>query len=171
MKVVRAHISLHCLVELDCAVCGAELSRETVIVPATGSTDPEPTEPTDLEPTEPTEENPFTDVDETNYFYDSVLWAVEKGITSGTTETTFSPYAKCERCQVVTFLYRYFDEPEVTTSESPFTDVNTDDYFYSAMLWAVEKGITTGTSDTTFGPFVTCERCMVVTFLYRALVE
>ncbi len=121
---------------------------------------------------EPTStENPFTDVNEGDYFYTAVLWAVENGITTGTSATTFSPYATCERCQVVTFLYRYFDEPEVTTTSNPFTDVDTDDYFYNAVLWAVDNGITTGTSDTTFGPFVTCERCMVVTFLYRALGE
>ncbi len=121
---------------------------------------------------EPTStENPFTDVNEGDYFYNAVLWAVEKGITTGTSDTTFSPYNKCERCQVVTFLYRYFGQPEVTTTSNPFTDVDTDDYFYNAVLWAVDNGITTGTTETTFGPFVTCERCMVVTFLYRALGE
>ncbi len=116
-------------------------------------------------------ENPFTDVTEEDYFYTAVLWAVENGITTGTSETTFSPYNLCERCQVVTFLYRYFDEPEVTTSTNPFTDVTTEDYFYNAVLWASENGITTGTTDTTFSPFGTCERCMVVTFLHRALAE
>ncbi len=113
-------------------------------------------------------ENPFTDVTEEDYFYTAVLWAVENGITTGTSDTTFSPYDLCERCQVVTFLYRYFGQPEVTATENPFTDVDTDDYFYNAVLWAVENGITTGTTENTFGPFVTCERCMVVTFLYRA---
>ncbi len=167
-----------------CSVCGAELSRETVIVPATGSTDPEPTEPTeptdpepteptDPEPTEPTdpdptEENPFTDVDETNYFYDAVLWAIENGITSGTSETTFSPYQEAERCQVVTFLWRAAGCPEVAEGTvNPFTDVSESDYFYTAVLWAVEKGITSGTTATTFSPFAKCERCQVVTFLYR----
>ncbi len=116
-------------------------------------------------------ENPFTDVSESDYFYTAVLWAVEKGITSGTTATTFSPFAKCERCQVVTFLYRYFGEPAVTTGSNSFTDVNASNYFYNAVQWAVQNGITSGTTATTFGPFVTCERCMVVTFLYRALVE
>ncbi|MCD8145509.1 MAG: S-layer homology domain-containing protein [Oscillospiraceae bacterium] len=121
---------------------------------------------------EPTStENPFTDVNEGDYFYTAVLWAVEQGITTGTSDTTFSPYNKCERCQVVTFLYRYFGKPEVTTTSNPFTDVDTDDYFYNAVLWAVEEGVTSGTTATTFGPFVTCERCMVVTFLYRALVD
>ncbi len=116
-------------------------------------------------------ENPFTDVSESDYFYTAVLWAVEQGITTGTSATTFSPYTTCERCQVVTFLYRYFGEPEITTTENPFTDVNTGNYFYNAVLWAVDNGITSGTTATTFGPFVTCERCMVVTFLYRALGE
>ncbi len=116
-------------------------------------------------------ENPFTDVTEDDYFYTAVLWAVENGITTGTSDTTFSPYDLCERCQVVTFLYRYFGQPEVTATENPFTDVDTDDYFYNAVLWAMENGITTGTTENTFGPFVTCERCMVVTFLYRVLVE
>ncbi len=116
-------------------------------------------------------ENPFTDVNEDDYFYTAVLWAVQEGITTGTSDTTFSPYEKCERCQVVTFLYRAFGEPEVTDTTNPFTDVDTDDYFYNAVLWAVEEGVTSGTTATTFGPFVTCERCMIVTFLYRALAE
>ncbi len=169
-----------------CTVCGEELSRETVIVPATGSTDPEPTEPTDPEPTEPTdpeptdpeptdpeptEENPFTDVDETNYFYDAVLWAIENGITSGTSETTFSPYQEAERCQVVTFLWRAAGCPNPTNTENPFTDVSESDYFYTAVLWAVEKGITSGTTATTFSPYAKCERCQVVTFLYRYFGE
>ncbi len=113
-------------------------------------------------------ENPFTDVTEEDYFYTAVLWAVENGITTGTSDTTFSPYDVCERCQVVTFLYRYFGQPEVTATENNFTDVDADDYFYNAVLWAVENGSTTGTSDTTFSPYELCERCMVVTFLYRA---
>ncbi|MCD8144097.1 MAG: S-layer homology domain-containing protein [Oscillospiraceae bacterium] len=97
-----------------------------------------------------------------------MLWICD---TTGTADTTFSPYEKCERCQVVTFLYRAFGEPEITDTTNPFTDVDTDDYFYNAVLWAVEEGVTSGTTATTFGPFVTCERCMIVTFLYRALAE
>ncbi len=114
-------------------------------------------------------ENPFTDVTEDDYFYTAVLWAVENGITTGTTDTTFSPYDECERCQVVTFLYRFSGEPELSEDvENPFTDV-TGDYYYNAVLWAVENGITTGTTDTTFSPYNVCERCQIVTFLYRAL--
>lgn len=115
------------------------------------------------------ENNPFLDVYETHYFYDSVMWAVEQGITTGTTTTTFSPFKACERCQIVTFLWRYYGSPEPTITENPFTDVKETDYFYKAVLWAVENGITTGTTATTFSPYKSCERGQVVTFLWRAM--
>ncbi|MCD8145508.1 MAG: S-layer homology domain-containing protein [Oscillospiraceae bacterium] len=113
-------------------------------------------------------ENPFTDVSETEYYYNAVLWAYSKGITTGTTETTFSPNETCERCQIVTFLYRYYGEPAVSGAENPFTDVKETDYYYNAVLWACSEAVTNGTTETTFSPHEECERCEFVSFLYRA---
>ena len=112
--------------------------------------------------------NPFTDVKEIDYFYKPVLWAVENNITSGTSATTFSPYNTCTRAQVMAFLYKAMGSPGVSGS-NPFTDVKESDYFYNAVLWAVSQGITNGTSATTFGPYNTCTRAQVMTFLYKAM--
>jgi uncharacterized repeat protein (TIGR02543 family) len=111
---------------------------------------------------------PFTDVASNAYYFDAVKWAVENGITSGTTATTFAPNATCTRAQTVTFLWRAMGSPEPTTTVNPFTDVKTDAYYYKAVLWAVEKGITVGTSATTFAPNTTVTRAQVATFLWRA---
>ena len=117
----------------------------------------------------PTEsKNPFTDVKEGTYYYNAVLWAVEKGITNGTSATTFSPDEDCTRAQAVTFLWRAAGKPAPTESKNPFTDVKESEYYYNAVLWAVEKGITNGTSKTTFAPDDTCTRAQTVTFLFRA---
>ena len=110
----------------------------------------------------------FSDVSKNNYFYDAVEWAVDKGITSGTGGTTFSPNASCTRGQMVTFLWRAAGSPAPKSAETPFTDVNKGDYFYDAVLWAVEQGITSGTSATTFSPNATVTRGQTVTFLWRA---
>ena len=118
------------------------------------------------EPTEGT--NPFTDVKEGAYYYKAVLWAVEKGITNGTSETTFDPDETCTRGQIVTFLWRRAGKPAPTGANNPFADVKPSAYFGSAVLWAVEKGITNGTSETTFEPNEDCTRAQVVTFLFRA---
>ena len=115
----------------------------------------------------PAGENPFTDVAESAYYHDAVLWAVEKGITSGTSATTFSPNNPCTRAQAVTFLWRAAGSPEPGIAENPFVDVSADAYYYKAVLWAVEKGITSGTSATTFSPNATCSRAQIVTFLWR----
>lgn len=112
-------------------------------------------------------ENPFTDVDTGDYYYDAVLWAVDNGITKGTTETTFGPNDTCTRAQVVTFLWRANEENEAGI-KNPFTDVDSKDYYYDAVLWAVDNEITKGTTKTTFSPNDTCTRAEVVTFLYRA---
>ena len=112
-------------------------------------------------------ENPFTDVQESDYFYNPVLWAVQQGITSGTSETTFSPYNSCTRAQVMAFLYKANGSPEVS-GENPFTDVQESDYFYKPVLWAVQQGITSGTSATSFSPYNQCTRAQVMTFLYKA---
>lgn len=109
----------------------------------------------------------FTDVDKTAYYYDAVAWAVENGITNGTSAATFSPNASCTRAQMMTFLWRAAGSPKATGS-NPFTDVSTNAYYYDAVLWAVENGITNGTSDTTFSPGITVTRGQTVTFLWRA---
>lgn len=114
--------------------------------------------------------NPFTDVKEDAYYYKAVLWAVENGITSGTSKTTFSPDEGCTRGQVATFLWRYEGKPGNAT-RNPFTDVRTSAYYYGAVLWAVENGITNGTSATTFEPEATCTRGQIVTFLYRDIAN
>ena len=110
----------------------------------------------------------FTDVADKAYYRDAVAWAVENGITKGTTATTFSPNATCTRAQAVTFLWRAAGSPEPKTSTMPFTDVNAGSYCYDAVLWAVENGITEGTSDTTFSPNATCTRAQIVAFLWRS---
>ena len=110
----------------------------------------------------------FNDVKSGDYFYDAVNWAVEKGITTGTRATTFSPNASCTRAQIVTFLWRASGSPEPKTASNPFTDVAANAYYCKAVLWAVENGITTGTSATTFSPDAPCTRAQGVTFLWRA---
>ncbi len=118
-----------------------------------------------------TTENPFTDVKAGEYYYKAVLWARENGITGGTSETTFGPDDNCTRAQVITFLWNAVGKPEPTTTENPFTDVKAGKYYYKAVLWAWENGITRGTSETTFSPKAVCTRAQVVTFLYREMGE
>ena len=111
--------------------------------------------------------NFFMDVKAGDYFYDAVLWAAEKGITSGTDATHFSPNAACTRAQIVTFLWRAAGSPEPKGTGS-FADVPADSYYTKAVAWAVENGITGGTGDGKFSPDATCTRAQAVTFLYRA---
>ena len=118
---------------------------------------------------QPPAENPFTDVPEGSFYYDPVLWAVEEGITNGATADTFNPGGQCQRAHVVTFLWRAAGQPEPTTTQNPFEDVKESDFYYKAVLWAVENGITNGVDATHFGPFAYCNRAQVVTFLYRAM--
>lgn len=128
-----------------------------------------PTDPTD--PTEPTKPNPFVDVPSGSYFYNPVIWAYyhTPQITAGTNATHFSPMDTCTRAQVVTFLWRAAGQPNPGSTSSPFVDVqNPNNYYYKAVLWAVEKGITNGTSATRFSPNDACTRGQVVTFLWRA---
>lgn len=110
----------------------------------------------------------FHDVSRFDYFYDAVKWAVDHDITSGTGRFTFSPNAACTRAQTVTFLWRAAGSPRPVSAVNPFTDVHYGDYFYQAVLWAVENGITVGTSATTFSPDATVTRAQVVTLLWRA---
>ena len=112
--------------------------------------------------------NPFADVAEDSFYYDAVLWAVENGITTGADETHFLPDAICQRASVVTFLWRAAGSPEPETTVNPFVDVTEDAFFYKAVLWALEQGITTGVDATHFAPFGECSRAQVVTFLWRA---
>ncbi len=116
-------------------------------------------------------ETPFTDLVEGAFYYDAVLWAVEKGITNGMTATTFNPGGSCTRGQIVTFLYRFAGSPEVETADSPFTDLKADAFYTVPVAWAVAGNITNGLSATTFGPDATCTRAQVVTFLYREVVK
>ena len=117
----------------------------------------------------PSLNNPFVDVKEGDYFYNAVLWAVghDPQITNGTDKTHFSPNAKCTRGQVVTFLWRAKGCPEPTTSNNPFNDVKSGEYYYKAVLWAVGNEITSGTDKTHFSPNAKCTRGQVVTFLWR----
>ena len=110
----------------------------------------------------------FVDVATGSYYEDAVDWAVENGITKGTDDTHFSPDGICTRAQAVTFLWRTAGSPKPEIRTMPFTDVPVGSYYYDAVLWAVENGITKGTSDTTFSPNMTCSRAQIVTFLWRS---
>ena len=110
----------------------------------------------------------FVDVPEGSYYEEAVAWAVENGITKGTSDTTFDPNGICTRAQAVTFLWRAAGSPEPKSNVMPFEDVAAEAYYYKAVLWAVENGITKGTSETTFSPDADCTRAQIVTFLWRA---
>ncbi len=110
----------------------------------------------------------FVDVATGSYYEDAVDWAVENGITQGTDDTHFSPDGICTRAQAVTFLWRAAGSPAAKSSAMPFTDVKSGSYYYDAVLWAVENGITKGTSATTFSPDQNCSRAQIVTFLWRS---
>ena len=115
----------------------------------------------------------FEDVEEGTWYSQAVRWAVEQGITNGYgSDTIFNPDGECTRGQIATFLYRYFEEPVMELTENPFEDVDPEEFYYNAVLWAVEQGITNGYgSDTIFNPDGNCTRAQNVTFLYRALAE
>ena len=115
----------------------------------------------------PTGKNPFIDVPAGSYYEDAVVWAVEKGITSGTSAVTFDPNGICTRAQAVTFLWRAAGSPAPKSMNS-FADVPADAYYAKAVAWAVENGITSGTGGGKFSPDATCTRAQIVTFLYRA---
>ncbi|MEG2584068.1 MAG: S-layer homology domain-containing protein, partial [Oscillospiraceae bacterium] len=112
--------------------------------------------------------HPFIDVNAGSYYEDAVVWALNNNVTSGTSDITFSPNDTCTRGQVVTFLWRAKGSPEPKSTNNPFADVSTSDYYYKAVLWAVENDITSGTSASTFSPNDTCISGQVITFLYRA---
>ena len=110
----------------------------------------------------------FVDVATGSYYEDAVDWAVGNGITQGTDATHFSPDGICTRAQAVTFLWRAAGSPKPETRTMPFTDIPAGSYYYDAVLWAVENGITKGTSDTTFSPNMTCTRAQIVALLWRS---
>ena len=115
----------------------------------------------------PEEKDPYGDVSKDSYYYDAVKWAAETGVTTGVGDGLFAPEWVCTRGQIVTFLWRASGSPAPKATELPFTDVAADAYYAQAVLWAVENGITNGTSETTFSPDQTCTRAQIVTFLYR----
>ena len=121
------------------------------------------------EPEPKTKNNPFTDVQEGAYYYNAVLWAVENGITNGTGKDTFSPGATVTRGQTVTFLYRYFHEPQIWRDDGSFVDVPADAYYANAVRWALQEEITNGMDANHFQPDSPCTRGQIVTFLYRAM--
>ena len=108
----------------------------------------------------------FFDVALGSYYYDAVVWAVDNGITKGTSDTTFSPNMTCSRAQIVTFLWRSEKSPAAGTA-NPFADVKSTAYYADAVLWAVKENITKGTTSTTFSPDADCTRAQIVTFLWR----
>jgi len=110
----------------------------------------------------------FTDVDKDSDSYQAILWAAERGITIGTSKTTFQPTAVCSRGQMATFLYRYSGSPAVTGTH-PFADVPDNTYYHDAVTWAAQTGVTRGTSATTFSPADNCTRGQMITFLHRLL--
>ena len=111
---------------------------------------------------------PFTDVSAGAYYFDAVRWAAEEGITSGVTGTTFAPGRSCTRAQIITFLWRANGSPRAENTKNPFTDVSADAYYYDAVLWAVEEGITSGVTGTTFAPDASCTRAQAAVMLWRA---
>ena len=115
--------------------------------------------------------NPFVDVKESDFYYNAVLWAVEKGITTGADATHFNPAGACNRAQVVTFLWNACGKTQPQIAEHPFRDVPAGSWFETAVLWAMEEGITSGVSETAFGPGLSCNRAQIVTFLYGAYAE
>ena len=154
-----------------CSVCGEQRTEKIPVIVPTPTPDPTPTPtPAPAPSPSPRIDNPFRDVSESAYYYSPVLWAIHHNpqITEGTDAAHFSPAAVCTRAQVVTFLWRAMGEPTPQSMRNPFTDVKPGDYYFSAVLWAVEQGITLGTSPNQFSPGSPCTRAHVVTFLWRA---
>ena len=118
---------------------------------------------------EPAQPASFSDVAANAYYAKAVAWAAEQGITGGTSATAFTPNATCTRGQIVTFLYRFNQTNTLNIKENPFTDVAEGAYYYDAVLWAAERGITGGTTATTFAPGNACTRGQIVTFLFRCM--
>lgn len=112
-------------------------------------------------------ESAFSDVSDESYYYDAVMWAYKNGITKGVGNDMFAPDWSCTRAEIVTFLWRIAGAPKTTNNVSKFTDVVADSYYYAAVEWAEENGITKGTTDTTFSPDEICTRAQAITLLFR----
>jgi len=138
-----------------CTVCSATKTEKIAKLPAEDKEEPKPTVS-------------FKDVKKSDFFYTPVQWAVANGVTTGTSKTTFGPEESCIRAQAVTFLWRAAGQPTVKNAKNPFADVKKSDYYYKAVLWAAESGVTSGTSATKFSPNDVCTRGQIVTFLWRA---
>ena len=149
---------------VKCSVCGEIITAQEEI-PALGHD----WHGTGCSRCDATRVNPFVDVPGDEFYIDPVLWALDRGITTGTTPTTFSPYRTVTRAEAVTFLWRALGSPEPISGINPFLDVNEGDFFYKAVLWAYENGVTTGVSPIFFAPFQECSRAQIVTFLWRAV--
>lgn len=121
------------------------------------------------DPTPKSSINPFKDVAKNSYYYKAVLWAVENSVTGGTSATTFSPNETCTRAQAVTFLYNYAGKPTISDIDTPFKDIPNNAYYDTPVKWAIDFGVTSGTSATTFSPANNCTRGQIVTFLYNYL--
>ncbi|MCD8128770.1 MAG: S-layer homology domain-containing protein, partial [Oscillospiraceae bacterium] len=134
---------------------------------STSSTSTTTAETTTTEGTDTADDAPFTDVDAADYYYDALTWALEQEITTGTSDSTFSPDVGCTRAQIVTFLYRYAGSPAVTGDAADFADVGAGAYYCDAVTWAVQNGITDGVGNGLFDPDAICTRAQIVTFLHR----
>lgn len=150
-----------------CFVCGAT-AAELEAKNAAGARMPSDVVSVTIVKAEQIPVNPFEDVKESAYYYDAVMWAVRNGITSGTSDTAFSPKKTCTRAEAVAFLWRAAGSPEPASADHPFADVKEGKYYDTAVLWAAEKKITSGTSATAFSPNKTCTRAEIVTFLWRS---
>jgi len=154
--------------QIICSVC-KEVLQESEEIPATGHT----YVGAKCSKCDSFRANPFIDVNKSDYYFESVLWAVysDPQVTQGTDRYHFSPSNYCTRGQVVTFLWRAAGSPEPMLKISPFSDVTEDNYFYKAVLWAFERGITTGISSSEFAPYRNVTRAQFVTFLWRFMGE
>ncbi len=146
----------HNMVDNQCTVCG--YIKGISVTPDT---------PADSEVSSSGDSSPFDDVPADAYYADAVEWAVENDIVKGISEKIFNPDGTCTRAQAVTFLWRAFGCPAPVSTEMPFADVSKDSYYHDAVLWAAERGITNGTSATTFSPNADCTRAQIVTFIFR----
>ncbi len=164
---------------VHCAIEAAPSPTPTSMPSPTPTATPSPApdvSPSPDDPTIPPEGSPtplpdtakkFDDVDPTAYYAKAVDWAVKKNVTSGISETKFGPGKPCTRGQIVTFLWRAAGSPEAKVSSNQFADIKPGDYFYKAVLWAVEQKITSGTDELHFSPNAPCTRAQAITFIWR----
>ncbi|MBQ4551037.1 MAG: S-layer homology domain-containing protein, partial [Oscillospiraceae bacterium] len=152
-----------------CSVCGETLVAQEVVDALGHDWQEDGSCSRCEEKQENPKENPFIDIPEDEFYTEPVLWAVGKGITTGTTATTFTPYRIVTRGEALTFLWRAMGSPEPNLTINPFTDVRETDYCYKAVLWAAQNGITAGVGDNRFAPTQECNRAQILTFMWRAM--